>query len=119
MKKVAVCIGLNQYPDPRNNLRGCVNDALDLADYLKNVQGVTDITVLTDSKVKVSKASQFIINKIKECSSGDHFILTNSSHGSSVPDKNGDEIDGIPRATAFGLVKDGTATNFGGQRAYC
>jgi len=94
MKKVAVCIGLNLYPDPRNDLKGCVNDANDWATYLKDKQGATDVTVLINANVKVASAIQLIISKINTCVAGDHFILTNSSHGSSVPDMNNEEIDG-------------------------
>jgi hypothetical protein len=94
MKKVAVCIGLNLYPDPKNNLKGCVNDATDWASYLKNKQGATDVSIVTDSNVKVAPVTKLILSKAKTCVAGDHFVLTNSSHGSSIPDRTNDEIDG-------------------------
>ena len=33
MAKRALLVGINRYPDPRNNLKGCVNDALLMANH--------------------------------------------------------------------------------------
>ncbi|MFY8165930.1 MAG: caspase family protein, partial [Sediminibacterium sp.] len=30
MQTKALLVGINKYPDPRNELRGCVNDILDM-----------------------------------------------------------------------------------------
>lgn len=93
MKKVAVCTGLNLYPNPANNLKGCCNDAMDWASYLKNKQGVLDVSIVLNANVKIKPTIDLIVAKLNTCVSGDHFIFTNSSHGSNIPDRNGDEVD--------------------------
>ncbi len=30
MKNKALLVGINKYPDPQNELRGCINDILDM-----------------------------------------------------------------------------------------
>jgi hypothetical protein len=34
MKNKALLVGINQYPNPSNELRGCVNDILDMEHYI-------------------------------------------------------------------------------------
>ena len=34
MNNKALLVGINKYPDPRNELRGCVNDILDMAHFI-------------------------------------------------------------------------------------
>ena len=51
MKNKALLVGINQYPDPRNSLRGCINDILDMENFIsqKNkVYQTSDIKKLTD-----------------------------------------------------------------------
>ncbi|MEI6586887.1 MAG: caspase family protein, partial [Sediminibacterium sp.] len=51
MKNKALLVGINKYPDPRNELRGCVNDILDMAHFIseKNkVYATENIKKLTD-----------------------------------------------------------------------
>ena len=39
MNSKAFLVGINRYPDPRNNLKGCVNDALLMAKTLREQYG--------------------------------------------------------------------------------
>jgi hypothetical protein len=50
--KRALLVGLNHYPDPTNNLKGCVNDVLMSSQHLQNNYGfaVEDIRLLTDER---------------------------------------------------------------------
>ena len=34
MKNKALLVGINKYPNPRNELRGCVNDILDIEHFI-------------------------------------------------------------------------------------
>ena len=53
MKRKAFLVRLNRYPDPRNNLKGCVNDVLLMAKTLREqyvFSGSSDIKRLTDER---------------------------------------------------------------------
>jgi len=52
MKK-ALLVGINRYPDPRNELQGCVNDVRQMADTLKTRYGFPgdgNMRILTDAR---------------------------------------------------------------------
>ena len=91
--KIALCTGLNLYPDPRNNLRGCVPDALAFTEYFKNKKHFDSVTTILDKNAKFIPVVTALKDAIASCNAGDHFVWTNSSHGSQGPDKNGDESD--------------------------
>jgi len=93
--KVALCLGLNDYPGTGSDLAGCVNDAKDFANYFK-AQNFNRIEVLLNSQYTYSNFN----NKIRELSNlnPDVFAITNSSHGTSLVDTNADEIDGRDEA---------------------
>ena len=40
MKNKALLVGINKYPDPRNELRGCVNDILDMEHFIAEANKV-------------------------------------------------------------------------------
>jgi len=90
--KRALCMGINNYPDPANRLAGCVNDATDWAAYL-NSMGF-GIVSLIDAKVTSTNFTEYMGNYISEAKAGDWIVGTYSGHGSSVPDIDGDEADG-------------------------
>lgn len=93
MKKIAMCVGINKYPNPANCLRGCVPDALGFTKYLKEKKGFMVETIL-DEHATLEKITSALRKNIGLCEPGDVFVWTSSSHGSQVPDRNGDEIDG-------------------------
>ncbi|HEY5190527.1 MAG TPA: caspase family protein, partial [Candidatus Deferrimicrobium sp.] len=52
MKK-ALLVGINRYPDPGNELKGCVNDVRQMADTLKSRYGFAgdgNMRILTDAR---------------------------------------------------------------------
>jgi hypothetical protein len=109
MTAKALCVGINKFANlPQASwLNGCVNDAEDMAAMLlkRPEFGPGDITVLTDAdatKAKVMAA----LNKL--VSDGvDHIMFSFSSHGTQVPDKNGDEeVDGVDEAFACYDIKE-------------
>lgn len=94
----ALCVGINHFANyPAATLQGCVNDAHDMANVLQKLLGFTgnDITTLTDAQA--TKAN--IMAQLKAMVDGakrgtyTYLVFTMSSHGTQVPDLNGDEID--------------------------
>jgi hypothetical protein len=95
MAKRAVLIGINRYKVPGADLRGCVNDVLDMKAALTKYYGFSsrDVTVLTDFAA-TKKAMQSAIQKlVGGAKRGDVLLVHYSGHGSYVPDENGDESD--------------------------
>ena len=53
MNNKALLVGINAYPNPNNNLRGCINDIVDMEYFIstKNkVYAKENIKTLTDSR---------------------------------------------------------------------
>ncbi len=98
MAKRALLIGINKYLIPGADLRGCVNDVLDLGAALTEFGGFkkSDITVLTDLAATKKAMLDGIKALVKASKKGDVALLHYSGHGSHVPDdvENRDEADG-------------------------
>jgi len=93
MAKRAVCVGINDYPIPGNDLMGCVNDAEAWRALLVEEFEFPDsnVTVITDSDATRRAMIDGLTGLIEGSSSGDVLVFTNSSHGSYIPDTSGDE----------------------------
>lgn len=92
-KKIALCIGINNYPGTGSDLSGCLNDVADWSKVLK-ANGYT-VSTLTDKQAtgkQIVSAMQKLIGSAK---AGDSVFIQYSGHGSYVPDTNGDEPDGV------------------------
>jgi len=96
--KIALCVGINKFKNyPGSNLQGCVNDANDMSAVLQKLLGFqsSDITVLLDAKA--TKAN--IMSKLKAMVDGakagkyTYLVFSLSSHGTQIPDQDGDETD--------------------------
>jgi hypothetical protein len=104
-RKKALLIGINYILDSRNKLNGCINDAKNMAKYLRDVQGFAreDITLVTDESVKNMTQITYdgIVQLLYElCISSwrDNLTLAvfhYSGHGSQQEDMNNDEVDGL------------------------
>jgi len=97
MAKRALLIGINRYQMAGADLRGCVNDVIDLTGVLTEHCGFAkkDITVLTDAKATKKAIETGIKALIRGGTKGDELLLHYSGHGSNVPDdENRDEADG-------------------------
>ena len=94
--KVGLCVGLNKYPNPANNLAGCVNDANDFFSLLKDVYKFDNVVTLLDSDATYKN----VTDKITELLAlkPDVFVYTNSSHGTRIADTTGTEDDGYCEA---------------------
>jgi hypothetical protein len=87
MKNKALLVGINQYPNPNNSLRGCVNDILDMEHYIAETNKVyakENIKKLTDKDA----TKQGIINQIKwlleGATPGDQLLFHYSGHGAQA-----------------------------------
>jgi len=96
MKKLALCIGINNFPGTDSDLNGCVNDAQDWQKVLSG-RGF-DTKILLDNQATYSAVVDSLIRMFDITDSGDSIIVTNSTHGTQIPDTDGDEPDGFDEA---------------------
>lgn len=92
--KRALLVGLNHYPDPANNLKGCVNDVLMSSQHLQNNYGfaVEDIRLLTDERATTANIRKRLTWLASDMRAGDVVVFHYSGHGSQVRDRDGDEL---------------------------
>ncbi|MHA2063053.1 MAG: caspase family protein [Candidatus Thorarchaeota archaeon] len=83
----ALCIGINDYKSV-TKLRGCVNDAKELARSLKD-SGVDEVRLITDTRADRKN----ILKRLKwAVSDTDFYVVTFSGHGTQMRDRDGDEL---------------------------
>ncbi|MBI5840543.1 MAG: caspase family protein [Chloroflexi bacterium] len=102
MKK-AVCIGINNYPGIFNDLKGCVNDANDWSELLKDLG--FDVSLMLDSQATRQNIKAALQGLVDGTKAGDIAVFTYSGHGTQVTDANSDEGDPYDEAL---YVYDGT-----------
>jgi hypothetical protein len=95
MAKRALLIGVNQYRIPGANLRGCVNDVVNIERALTKYYEfpTTAIKKLVDAQATKKKIEAGIKTLLKGAKAGDVLFLHYSGHGANTPDLNGDEAD--------------------------
>lgn len=91
-RKIAICIGINDYPGTSSDLSGCVNDARDWAEELR-ARGF-ECRMLLDAQATGRAIRAALEGAAADAQPGDIVVVTNSSHGTFVPDLDGDEDDG-------------------------
>ena len=94
----ALCVGINVFKNySGNNLHGCVNDANQMVGILEKYLGFTagDIKVLTDAQATKQAIIAELTSMVGGAKTGkySYLVFSLSSHGTQVPDKNGDEAD--------------------------
>jgi hypothetical protein len=91
--KRALCVGINAYPLPGADLRGCVNDANGWAEVLKGTFGFPEknVQMLLDAEATKANTLGALRSMLTAARPGDIVVFTNSSHGSYRPDTSGDE----------------------------
>lgn len=99
--KAAVLIGIN-YSGTDAALQGCENDVGRLNEHLTTRYGFEDITVLTEQS-SILPTKENILRSLRQLadkthSGVDHAFIHYSGHGTSVPDDNGEEDDGMDEA---------------------
>jgi hypothetical protein len=96
--KAGICVGINEYPNPANNLKGCVPDAKLLREVLLSKYKFDNIDLFTDKNATYKNVVRSIENCMMNMKDYGHFVFTVSSHGTTVPDLSGDEEDGRDEA---------------------
>jgi metacaspase-1 len=96
--KKALCVGINHFKNyPSAALQGCVNDANDMSALLQKLFGFQsgDITVLHDAQATKAKIMSNLKAMVDGAKAGKYscLVFSMSSHGTQVPDLNGDEPD--------------------------
>ncbi len=93
MKK-ALLIGIN-YKNTKYELEGCINDVLTIGNILENKYQYITEYITDDTNIKPTKEN--IIHSLKNLFSNtesvDTLLIYFSGHGTSIKDKNSDEID--------------------------
>lgn len=98
MKNKALLVGINKYPNPSNELRGCVNDINDMIRFISDTNDVykkEHILTLTD-KYATKKAIVANLNwLIEDAQAGDQLLFHYSGHGAQANTMNKkEEVDG-------------------------
>jgi hypothetical protein len=86
-------VGINDYPGEANDLNGCVNDANDWAGLLVEHFDFPEsgVKVMLDSEATKANVVAGIEELLSGAQAGDVLVFTNSSHGSYVAERGGDE----------------------------
>lgn len=92
MSRLALCIGINDYPGTEMDLAGCLNDAGDWAKAFRG-RGFT-VSALLDARATGRAVRGAIRDLLDKARDGDTVAIQYSGHGSFVPDEDGDEPDG-------------------------
>lgn len=89
--RLALCIGINDYPGAGNDLAGCCNDAEDWAAAL--IARGFETRKLLDSAASGAAIRAGLRELLTRSTAGDAVVVTYSGHGTWVPDRDGDEPD--------------------------
>jgi hypothetical protein len=98
--KHALLIGIN-YKNTQGELKGCINDILEVKDVLEQQFKYTNFTIMTDdTTIKPTKVN--ILNELNKLISNSQLYqeiwIHYSGHGTYIKDKNRDESDGLDEA---------------------
>lgn len=92
MTKKALCVGINDYPfGEANDLRGCVNDANDWANLLRDHYDFANVKQLLDADATKANILAGLKDLLAKSADGDVLVFTNASHGTYVADNDQDE----------------------------
>jgi hypothetical protein len=81
--KRALLVGIDHYPDPRNNLNSCVADTQRFRGLLQNYYGFQpqDITLLHNGEATLANVRIHLSQLFTGVSTGDQVVFFQSSHG--------------------------------------
>jgi hypothetical protein len=88
MNNKALLVGINAYPNPSNNLRGCINDIIDMENFIASKNKVyqkENIRTLTDSKATKKGILTALNWLLLGASAGDQLLFQYSGHGAQIP----------------------------------
>src|SRR3954468_21244002 len=83
MARKALLVGIDVYPDPRNNLNSCVSDTLAMRNLLQSRYGFDSnaITLLHNQDATLSRVVSELGVLFTGAHSADHIVYFESSHG--------------------------------------
>ena len=91
MNNKALLVGINAYSNATNNLRGCINDIVDMENFIASKNKVypkENIRTLTDSKATKKGILSALNWLLLGASAGDQILFQYSGHGAQVPSHN-------------------------------
>jgi metacaspase-1 len=91
MNNKALLVGINAYPNPNNNLRGCINDIVDMEYFIASKNKVyqkENIRTLTDSRATKKGILTALNWLLLGASAGDQILFQYSGHGAQIPSHN-------------------------------
>jgi hypothetical protein len=99
MQNKALLVGINAYPNPSNNLRGCINDIVDMEYFItvKNkVYAKENIRTFTDSRATKKGILEQLDWLLLGAHTGDQILFHYSGHGAQIPSMHSSfEKDGL------------------------
>jgi hypothetical protein len=95
-RRIALCIGIDAYPNPEHRLSGCTNDAKAWARALQ-AHGF-EVAMLLDGQATRAEMDAQLHRVVTQSRAGDVVVVQYAGHGTNVPDLNGDEDDGRDEA---------------------
>lgn len=104
-QRLALSVGINDYPGTGSDLRGCVNDANDVVAALtwRDFKAKT----LIDAQATKANVVATLSEMLSSLKSGDEFVFHYSGHGTGIRDLNGDEADGRDEALVLYDFREG------------
>ena len=87
MKNKALLVGINAYPNPSNNLRGCINDIVDMENFIASKNKVypkENIRTLTDSRATKNGILSALNWLLLGANAGDQILFHYSGHGAQI-----------------------------------
>ena len=99
MNNKALLVGINAYPNSNNNLRGCINDIVDMEYFIASKNKVyqkENIRTLTDSRATKKGILSALNWLLLGASAGDQILFQYSGHGAQIPSRSPSlEKDGL------------------------
>jgi hypothetical protein len=99
MKNKALLVGINKYPNPQNELRGCINDILDMEYFITETNKVyakQNIKKITDKDATKKGIVTQLKWLLEGAQAGDQLLFHYSGHGAQAPSISGKlEPDGL------------------------
>jgi uncharacterized caspase-like protein len=90
MNNTALLVGINAYPNSNNNLRGCINDIIDMEYFISTKNKVytkENIKTLTDNRATKKGILDHLNWLLMGASAGDQILFHYSGHGAQLPSK--------------------------------
>lgn len=93
-KRKALLVGINDYPDPENQLNGCVNDVFRMSEVLQEMGfDPSEIKVVLNERATSENLRKMMDWLLSDAQNGDTRIFYYSGHGAQIPSSDTDGMD--------------------------